>query len=1792
MARSFSQEARSDSQKIGEMRYRMSHLPSTTAIARTLLLAGILLAVTVLAARSFFPAFAQTVDDPEEIEYAENGMNPVATFTAEDPEGATIDWTLGGVDALLFSITGGVLSFEESPDFEMPSDDGANRIYDVIVQASDRTTMVSTHYLEITVSNDDEMGEIELSTLAPKEGIDLIATLTDEDIIVTGQNDSISWKWERSEDGSTGWMTSATSTGAVPNNTYQPDEEDAGYFLRVTATYADGEGMDKNADVVSDNKVVMKDYVNRPPKFVDDIRDEDDIDNNVAATTSRSVMENAAAGTAVGAPVRATDTDATNSLEVLTYTLDGTNNNSDDAPFDIDSSTGQIRVKVGQTLNFESPTDAGGNNMYEVTVTATDPGRMASTIDVTIEVTDVNEPPALEAPVVAGDGTVSAGHTAKDHAENTPANTVISTYTATDPDLADVAGLMWSLGGSDSARFEMSPDTGSSIDLTFAEMPNYEAATDRQRNNVYNLTITVTDSAGNSDSRNVAITVTNVEESGSISLSHVRAEVGTRITASLSDPDGVRSTSWSWTVSGTATPVSTSASYTPEAGDSGLAVTATYTDGHGPDKRPTPQSTPVTINATESPQRRPVFKFENGTTTSATWEAIGENETNPILNLNSGDFSIEDPGESISELIYTLGGDTSTFRIETRHSPVITFQPGASFDYERKRSYRVTIRATDPSGDNTTLTLTIPVMDVDESPVIADGGEAIDYPEIKSSRPNTDRVFDYNASDPERKSLTWSLSGANADQFDLDQNGVLTFKSAPDFEGANTPNDKVFNVTVEVTDGTTTAAEKPVAITLLNIDEPGEIALSPTLQPKENQSISAELTDPDGQPDAPQIMTWDTHASTTWQWARSSSRNGPWADIEATSTPSAVTSDTPTYTPSMADRGMYLRPTASYSDDQGDNKAAQAVTDFVVLREDYVNTAPKFDDDMSDEDEQATTSRKVAENAVAGTPVGAPVTATDLGSDEQQEVLTYTMDDDGAASDGDADKFEIDRRTGQISVKDSDSLNFETREDANTDGMYEVVVTATDPTGGQGGMDTIEVTIEVTNVEEPPVISDMPESEGLTGTTTDEHTGIVGGPSTTTILSLYRATDHEDDLISTTTPKWTLSGSDAEMFTIATTSLDADGDGCNLDTTNCAKLTFKNHVDFENPTDSGGNNIYNVTVNVSDSNMMSDSRAVEVKVENVNEMGSITLSHLQPEVGSPFRAQLVDPDGGVSDLTWQWAICDSVDQDGDCVGPVDISGAGATMQAYTPAASDAAANSGDGVYLQVTASYIDAATPMDDPATPADESEAKWTTAGVSINQVQEEVENNDPPSLPDNAISRTILETAGPTNPVMDGNVDGPVVATDNVGGTAQILLYELEGADAAFFTIDTSTADNDGRGSIGQIRVGPDTKLDYDDGRRTYTVVVRATDPAGESDTVTVNINVTNVDEMPDLMRADVTITGDSRIEYLENGTGPVETYGVSGSDAEGATWSRSGPDRSAFSISTDGVLTFDSPPNFEAPTDTGGNNVYDVTVEVMSGGVTTPRSVTVTVTNDDEDEALALDSDQTPLRVGAVLTATLTEADTISGETWEWERSEDGATGWSPIGETTDSYTTVDADEDNFIRVTVTYDDATFGSETLTATTATAVEPVPTGVEGEIVLVAPDPTVGKEITAVIRDGDGPLSNISWQWARSADGSTGWTDIGSPVQSTSAGTGYTPVEDDAGQYLRVTVTYDDASGPNQTAEEATSDRVRIDSYDANADGVIDGPEVLQAVRDYFDDDIDGPTVLRVVRLYFAGLS
>ena len=86
-------------------------------------------------------------------------------------------------------------------------------------------------------------------------------------------------------------------------------------------------------------------------------------------------------------------------------------------------------------------------------------------------------------------------------------------------------------------------------------------------------------------------------------------------------------------------------------------------------------------------------------------------------------------------------------------------------------------------------------------------------------------------------------------------------------------------------------------------------------------------------------------------------------------------------------------------------------------------------------------------------------------------------------------------------------------------------------------------------------------------------------------------------------------------------------------------LSFKDAEtpDYESPGDSGRNNVYEVTVKVTDSEGNSDEQDVTVKVTNVEELGVVTLSTLQPRVGFPVTATLTDPDNiTANSVSWQW----------------------------------------------------------------------------------------------------------------------------------------------------------------------------------------------------------------------------------------------------------------------------------------------------------------------------------------------------------------------------------------------------------------------------------------------------------------------------------------------------------------------------------------------------------------------------
>ena len=197
-------------------------------------------------------------------------------------------------------------------------------------------------------------------------------------------------------------------------------------------------------------------------------------------TATRTVAENTASGTNIGTAVAATDVDN----DTLTYTLGGT----DASSFSIVSTSGQLQTNAA--LDYETKLS------YTVTVSVSDGKGGSDSIDVTINVTDVDE---NRAPAFT-DG----DNTTRSVAENTASEQDIgSAVSATDPDASDT--LTYTLSGADAASF--------SINSTNGQLQT-SATLDYETKKVYAVTITVSDTKL-TDTIDVRINVTNVNEAPS-----------------------------------------------------------------------------------------------------------------------------------------------------------------------------------------------------------------------------------------------------------------------------------------------------------------------------------------------------------------------------------------------------------------------------------------------------------------------------------------------------------------------------------------------------------------------------------------------------------------------------------------------------------------------------------------------------------------------------------------------------------------------------------------------------------------------------------------------------------------------------------------------------------------------------------------------------------------------------------------------------------------------------------------------------------------------------------------------------------------------------------------------------------------------------------------------------------------------------------------------------------------------------------------------------------------------------
>jgi len=295
--------------------------------------------------------------------YAENQSTVVYTAAATDSDGDSLTYAIsGGADASLFTIntSNGTIRFVSPPDFENPGDANNDNVYEIVVRVSDGTVFVE-QTVTITVTDQNEAPVITSNTayaVAENQTVAFTGTATDP------ESDSVTFSLEGAD---ASLFNIDASTGAVTFKSApdfeNPADADSDNIYEVTLVASDGASETRQSVSVTVTNVS---------------------DSNVVITSggSSTVSENQTSAYVI----RATgDEGAT-----LTYSISGT----DAALFNVDSETGEVSFKTAP--DFESPSDAGGNGVYDIVVGVSDGGApVTQAVQITIsDVTDGAEVPA------------------------------------------------------------------------------------------------------------------------------------------------------------------------------------------------------------------------------------------------------------------------------------------------------------------------------------------------------------------------------------------------------------------------------------------------------------------------------------------------------------------------------------------------------------------------------------------------------------------------------------------------------------------------------------------------------------------------------------------------------------------------------------------------------------------------------------------------------------------------------------------------------------------------------------------------------------------------------------------------------------------------------------------------------------------------------------------------------------------------------------------------------------------------------------------------------------------------------------------------------------------------------------------------------------------------------------------------------------------------------------------------------------------------------------------------------
>ena len=496
----------------------------------------------------------------------------------------------------------------------------------------------------------------------------------------------------------------------------------------------------------------------------------------------------------------------------ITWSVRGT----DGGDFDINPD-GQLTFRSNP--NYERPADSNFDNVYEITVVASD-GSNEGVLAVTITVTEVNE-----GPEISGAQTLTFD-------ENTSTDRVLANYSATDPEDPAAAITRWSASGRDGGDFTINSDG----ELTFRYPPNHERPADSNRDNEYELTVRASDGRvyGSYD---VVVTVQPVDEapefrSGSrVEFTYRENGTSSLYTYRATDPEGA---GVSWTVGGSDSSyfaISESGLLTflappdyenparidGDGYDNEYEVLVVATDETGRAANLTVIVTVTDVN--EGPEITGCTDTVLDTVTVIEFEdcdeiTVQENHDEPLYT-----YTARDPEIPVLEITRwsTSGRDGGDFTITEDGELSFRYPPDSErpADSNRDGIYEVTVRASDGRYYGA-FDVIVTVEAVDEAPEFQSNSEdTFSYKEN-----GTAALYTYRATDPEGASVTWLVGGTDGEDFEISETGELTFVNPPDYEepedlGA----DNIYEATVEATDETGNTARLEVTITVVNLTD-------------------------------------------------------------------------------------------------------------------------------------------------------------------------------------------------------------------------------------------------------------------------------------------------------------------------------------------------------------------------------------------------------------------------------------------------------------------------------------------------------------------------------------------------------------------------------------------------------------------------------------------------------------------------------------------------------------------------------------------------------------------------------------------------------------------------------------------------------------------------------------------------------------------------------------------------------------------------------------------------------------